>query len=129
MGRELKHILCIDDQEDILEVTRMCLETVGGYQVTICNNGRGGIDTAREIGPDVILIDVMMPDTDGPAALRILQQDNKLRDIPVIFMTARVHKSEVEEYIKMGAVGVISKPFNPMGLAGEIQTIWSNLNG
>ena len=127
--RKLEHILCIDDERDILEIVRLCLETVGNYKVTTCNGGKAGIAQAQDVRPDLIMIDVMMPDLDGPSTFRKMQEHEVLKDIPVIFMTARVQKAEVDEYLQLGAVAVIAKPFDPMSLSDEIEKIWRSLHG
>ena len=125
--QDLKSIICIDDEQDILEITKLSLETVGGYNVTACNDGHAGIEKALEISPDLFLIDVMMPGIDGPATLEKIKQNDAIKNTPVIFMTARVQPAEVEEYINLGAAGVVSKPFDPMQLAGEVLKIWKNV--
>ena len=127
--RKLEHILCIDDERDILEIVRLCLETVGNYKVTTCYGGKAGIAQALEVHPDLIMIDVMMPDLDGPSTFRKMQDHEDLKNIPVIFMTARVQKTEVDEYLQLGAVAVIAKPFDPMSLSDEIEKIWRSLHG
>src|SRR5215475_8068783 len=74
-----------------------------------------------QVHPDLILLDVMMPRMDGPATLAAIRTIEAARDIPVIFMTARVQGSEVEQYLKLGAIGVVPKPFDPVTLASEIR--------
>lgn len=124
MTQQLKHVLCIDDEDDIREVAQMALEVVGGLIVTTLNSGEKAIAEAEAINPDVILLDVMMPKMDGPTTLTILRQNAALDSIPIILMTARVQQTEIAEYIELGAAGVIPKPFDPMTLATEITKIW-----
>lgn len=123
----LRHIFCIDDEEDILEIAKLCLEMVAGFQVTCCNNAAHAIEKIRQAKPDLILLDMMMPGMDGATALGVLRNDPELSHIPVIFMTARVQQSEISEYIDKGAAGVLPKPFDPMKLSEQITTIWDNL--
>ena len=92
MPDSLHHILCIDDEPDILEIARLCLETVGNYKVVTCKGGKEGIAQAMQSPPDLILIDVMMPDMDGPTTFRKIKEISTLEKIPIIFMTARVQK-------------------------------------
>ena len=127
MSKELNHILCIDDEADILRVAQLCLETMGGYQVTCCNNGNVGIEKAKELKPDIILIDVMMAGMGGPQTLKQLRTFPELDNIPVVFMTARIQPEEVEEYLKLGAAAVIAKPFEPMKISDEIKEIWDRV--
>jgi CheY-like chemotaxis protein len=124
MGDELRHILCVDDDPDILRIAAMSLELVGGLTVTTAGSGAEAIETARRVRPDVIILDVMMPGMDGPATLARIRADPDLAAIPVVLLTARVRGVEVDDYLTAGADGVIAKPFDPMMLAGEISALW-----
>jgi two-component system, OmpR family, response regulator len=118
----LTRILCIDDETDILEIAKMSLETVGGFTVKTCSRGMEGIEQADSFKPDMILLDVMMPGLDGPATLKILQAKPALKNVPIIFMTAKVQPSEIANYLSVGAAGVIAKPFDPMTLPQEVKS-------
>ena len=122
---ELRHIMCVDDEGDILEVARMCLEIVGGFRVTCSGGGRAALADAARDPPDLILLDVMMPEMNGMETVRLMRAIPKLRSIPVIFMTARVQRPEIASYLKSGAAGFIAKPFEPMALAGQVRAIWA----
>lgn len=124
MNKKLQHIICIDDDPIVLEITRMCLEKVGGFTVTALESGADIIEKAKFIKPDMVLVDVMMPLMDGPAVLNELQMDPLLKHIPVVFVTARVQPYEVEEYIRLGAKDVIAKPFDPMTLPDQLRAIF-----
>lgn len=115
-----KHILLIDDEEDIREVAAMSLETVAGWRVTCASSGAEGIKLAEQGAPDAILLDVMMPDQDGPQTLRLLRQNVKTKAIPVLFLTAKVQAIERKRLQDIGASGTLAKPFDPMKLAEEI---------
>lgn len=123
MGK-LKCVLCVDDDKDILEVARMSLEIVAGLDVTTCENGLAAIELARQLKPDIILLDVMMPGIDGPTTLRRIQADPAIAHIPVVLVTARVQAHEMSRYLDLGATRVIPKPFDPMTLHREISAIW-----
>ncbi|WP_339874075.1 response regulator [uncultured Brevundimonas sp.] len=123
----LNHVLCVDDDPDILEVAKISLELVGGLTVTGLDSGTRCLAEAATVRPDLILLDVMMPGLDGPATLMALKADPGLDAMPVVFMTARVQEVEVQQYLAMGAVAVIPKPFNPMTLADQIKAIWAGL--
>ncbi len=125
----LHRILCIDDERDILDVAQMCLQIVGGFDVTVCDSGAKGLAQAAADRPDLILLDVMMPDMNGPETLEHLQASPALRDIPVIFVTARIQPAEIQSYLRMGVTGVIPKPFDPMALAGQVREIWEAYHG
>jgi CheY-like chemotaxis protein len=118
-----KHILLIDDEEDIREVTAVSLETVAGWQVSSADSGLAGLELARKARPDAILLDVMMPERDGPATLRLLHNDEATRGIPVIFLTAKVQSIEQERLEAIGAAGILAKPFDPLSLADQIKEI------
>src|SRR5262249_3537727 len=107
------HILCVDDEEDILEVVQMCLSFDGGFSISTCKSGPEALDFLNRERPDLILLDVMMPKMDGPATFAAIKTIEAARDVPVIFMTARVQSAEVEHYLKLGAIGVVPKPFDP----------------
>jgi CheY-like chemotaxis protein len=123
-GRTLHRILLAEDEPDIQAVTRMALEMIGGFTVELCEGGGEVRSKALEFRPDVILMDIMMPGMDGPAAFRSLQEDPRTSTIPVIFMTARVQPQEVAGYREMGAMGVIPKPFNPLTLTDKVTRLW-----
>lgn len=122
----LKHILCIDDEDDILQVTRLSLEAVGGFEVSTCKGGAGAPAVAKQFRPDLILLDVMMPGMDGPSTLKVFQMDPEVSGIPVVFMTAKVQSSEISHYIKLGALGVVPKPFDPMTLPKQVEALWES---
>src|SRR5690349_10360865 len=120
MGTKPKHILLIDDEEDIREVAAMSLETVAGWRVSCASSGAEGIKLAEQNVPDAILLDVMMPDQDGPQILRLLRQNAKTKSIPVLFLTAKVQAIERQRLSDIGASGTLAKPFDPIKLADEI---------
>ena len=94
------------------------------YEVITANSGAEAIERAVAESPDVILLDVMMPGMDGPTTFTELRNIPGLQHVPIIFMTAKVQKHEIEDYKRLsGAAGVITKPFDPMTLLKEIQAI------
>lgn len=115
-----KCLLVIDDEEDIREVTQLSLEMVGGWEVQTACCGGEGLSKARAEQPDAILLDVMMPDMDGPTTFQKLQADPHTSHIPVFFLTAKVQPSEQRQFIGLGVRGVIAKPFDPLKLAAEV---------
>ena len=126
--KPLVKILMVEDEPDIQAVARMALEFVGGFQVEICNSGREALDRVLGCAPDLILMDVMMPEMDGPSTLLALRADPATAGHPVIFMTAKVQTHEVARYKEIGALGVIAKPFDPMTLASTIRSLWEKDN-
>lgn len=128
VGR-LNKVLYVEDDLDIQVVAQLALETVGGMTLAVCSSGQEAIEKAAAFDPEMILLDVMMPGMDGPTTLVNLRAIEKLKETPVVFMTAKVMPSDVVRYIKLGAVDVIAKPFDPMTLATRIQNIWSVCHG
>ena len=122
-ARRIRTVLMVDDEPDIRRVGQMSLELVGQLQVLLAGGGEEAVAMAAREQPDVILLDVMMPTLDGPATLDRLRALPATAGIPVIFMTAKVQRHEVEQYLARGAKGVIFKPFDPMTLPQEISRI------
>lgn len=116
-------VLLVDDEEDIRKIGRLSLEAVGKFETLVAASAAEGIALARLERPDLILMDMMMPGMDGLAALAELRHTPELAAIPVLFMTAKVQRSEIEHYLSVGAIGVIQKPFDPMTLPDEIRRI------
>ena len=121
----LERIMHIEDDLSIQEVTRVALEIVGGFEVLSCSSGAEGLARLEDFKPDLLLLDVMMPEMDGPETLARIRDLPGLADLPVIFMTAKVQAEEIREYHRLSAAGVIVKPFDPMTLADQIRTIWN----
>ncbi|MGB0969982.1 MAG: response regulator [Mycobacterium sp.] len=103
-----------DDEEGIRKIGQVSLEAVGQIETAIAASAREGIDVALGDRPDLILSDIVMPGMDVVAALAEFRDTPELGDIPEIFMTAKAQPSEVASYIEKGAIGVITKPFDPM---------------
>jgi len=123
-----QRILYVEDEPDIQTITRIALETVGGFTLEVCNSGMEAVNKATAFEPDLILLDVMMPGMDGPSTLAELRTLQATRDTPVIFMTAKAQRHEIRQYKAMGALDVISKPFDPMRLADNVRSIWERAN-
>ncbi len=116
-------VLLIDDEPHIRRIGELSLKGVGKWIVVLASNGPEALEMAERESPDVILLDVMMPGMDGPETLKQLRGREVTARIPVIFMTAKVQKHEVDKYRVAGAVGVIPKPFDPMTLPSQIVQI------
>ena len=121
----LARILYVEDDPDIQAVAQLALEAVGGFTVYLSDSGADGLLAAAREQPDLILLDVMMPGMDGPTTLASLRADPDVMGIPVIFVTAKVQPAEVEHFTSLGALGVISKPFDPMTLADVVTELWA----
>lgn len=111
-------ILIVDDEPHMLRVTELSLKK-GGYSLILGRNGREAIELARREKPALIIMDVLMPEMDGLTALRQLKQDEQVKSIPVIMLTARGHVLTRQEAETCGAAVFLTKPFSPTQLLSE----------
>jgi CheY-like chemotaxis protein len=118
-----KRVLVIDDEDDIREVAQLSLEAVAGWDVLGARSGSEGLHAAAEHMPDAILLDVMMPEMDGPTTFRALQAQASTASIPVILLTAKVQSSDRSRFQDLGVAGVLTKPFDPMELARQVAEV------
>jgi CheY-like chemotaxis protein len=114
-------VLYVDDEPDIREIAALALELDSDIEVRSAPSGSAALQEAAEWHPDAILLDVMMPDMDGPATLSRLREREATKEIPVIFITARAQTKEIAQLKSLGAIDVITKPFDPMALASEVR--------
>jgi CheY-like chemotaxis protein len=119
-----RRVLVVDDEESIREIARLSMEAVGGHKVTTASSGREALRIATADSPDVILLDVMMPELDGPSTVSKLQADPRTRDIGIVMLTAKVHPNETARFSELpGVAGVLAKPFDPMTLPQQVAEI------
>jgi len=115
-------LLLAEDEPDVQLIARLSLKR-GGFQVITVNNGIEALARVATDRPDVILLDWMMPDMDGFETCKRLKADPGTKDIPVIFLTAKVQESEVAKALALGAAGCIGKPFDALTLGSQVRTI------
>ena len=121
-GRQKRKILIIDDEMAFTAIAKLTLELNDKYEVCIENDPRTAIATARRFGPDIILLDVIMPKPDGSVLYMQFKSDPSLRHIPIIFVTAIVRRKLVEEHNgKIGGRFYIAKPVSADGLIKAIE--------
>lgn len=125
--KKCQSVLYVDDDPDICQVVQTTLCLIAGFDVRTANSGERAIDLAYDLRPDLIILDVMMPGLDGPSTYRRLRENTLIADIPVIFMTAKILPTEVAHLLRLGAIGVIGKPFDPMALGDEVLALWNKL--
>ncbi|MDH5180571.1 MAG: response regulator [Gammaproteobacteria bacterium] len=125
MSKTLERILYVEDEGDIQKVAQVALETLGKFELLICSSGREALEQAEAFAPDLLLLDVMMPGMDGPTTLEALRKIPALQQTPVMFMTAKVQPQEIAHFKTLGAIEVLTKPFEAMKLAQQIRDIWA----
>jgi CheY-like chemotaxis protein len=115
-----RRILLVDDEDDIREVAQASLELIAGWDVRTAASGQEAISMAQSDPPDAILLDVMMPEMDGPTTFMRLRELPETREIPIVFLTAKVQAADHRRIGELGAAAVLAKPFDPMRLAEEV---------
>lgn len=118
-----KRILLIDDEDGARKIIQFSLEAAAGWEVLTAASGVEGLSFAETEQLDAILLDVMMPDLDGPATFQRLQENLKTRSIPVIILTAKANPAEHQPLVELGVAGIITKPFKIPALIAQIRAI------
>ena len=124
MTETLHRLAYVEDEADIRTVAQMALQLMGGYEVALYASGEEALRQLPQALPQLLLMDVMMPGQDGPSVLQAMRQIPALQQLPVIFITAKAQQGEIDHYKSLGAIGVITKPFDPMKLAAQVAEIW-----
>ncbi len=119
----LQTILYAEDEPDIQRIVKLALETVAGFRLIACHSGEEAITRAHEAKIDLILLDVMMPQMDGPTTLKHLREIPALAQTPAVFMTAKAQPNEIAYFKSLGALDVVAKPFDPMTLGASLRAI------
>jgi DNA-binding response OmpR family regulator len=125
--RPLNRICYVEDDEDIQRIVRMSLERVGKMTVEVVGDPTMAIDAMNAFKPDLVMLDWMMPKLDGVALFRQMQARPDTQALPVVFITARASQRDLDELMKIGAAGTISKPFSPKDLPEQLREIWKKL--
>ena len=125
----LQRILLADDEPDILEISRIALETVGGFDVSVCSSGKTLLERLSEFEPDLVIVDVLMPDMTGPEVFEEIRRRPEFDAVPVIYLTGVIQEEELEDLRKAGVADIILKPFDPMTLADRINDVWKGTHG
>ena len=112
-------VVVVDDEEDIREIAALSLSLAGWDAVPVAS-GTSALEAVAGAQPDAVLLDVMMPDLDGPATLARLREEGLIEGVPVIFLTAKVQAADRRQLDALGVAGTIGKPFDPMRLADEV---------
>jgi DNA-binding response OmpR family regulator len=122
----MKKILVVDDEDDILHFLEMVLKEKG-YQVTTASGGHEALTRAQIDKPDLVLLDIMMPQMDGWEVLKLLRVDEDTRRIPVAMLSARTEAKDRVQGLQEGAIDYICKPFSLTELLGKIEAIFAQV--
>jgi len=115
-------ILIVEDEEDVLELVRYNLEK-NGYLTDSALNGRKALEKIRSTLPDLILLDLMLPEVDGLEICRSVKRDPRTADIPVIMLTAKGTEADIVAGLEMGADDYVTKPFSPRVLMARVKAV------
>jgi two-component system, OmpR family, response regulator len=126
-ARPLQRVCYVEDDEDIQKIVRVSLERIGKMTVEVIGDPMVAIDAIKSFKPELVMLDWMMPGMDGPTLYRKMKDIPEVRDLPVVFITAKASQRELDELRTLGAAGTISKPFAPRDLPGQLQEIWRGL--
>jgi len=122
---KLNTVLLVEDESDIRLLVTMTLSRLGGMEVHAEPSGRGALGYLAEGNhPDLIVLDVMMPDMDGVQTFEAIRAMPGFEQTPVCFLTAKVHPAEVQRWHELGITDVLSKPFSPALLPGQVKACW-----
>jgi len=125
--RPLNRICYVEDDEDIQRIVRLSLERLGKMTVEVVTDPMVAIDAIKAFGPDLVMLDWMMPEMDGPTLYRKMKAEPATSALPVVFITAKAAQRDLDELKSLGAAGTISKPFSPKDLPEQLREIWKKL--
>jgi two-component system phosphate regulon response regulator PhoB len=117
-----EHVLIVDDETDILELIRYNLQKEG-YRVTTVKTGEEGLQLVRELKPDVVVLDLMLPGLDGLSVCNRLKRDESTRSIPVVMLTAKAEDTDIVTGLELGADDYVTKPFSPKVLTARLRAV------
>ncbi|MCB9983323.1 MAG: response regulator [Rhodospirillales bacterium] len=120
-----ERIAYVDDEQDLRELLRVTLEDAGyGGALATCGSGREFLQRIRVLQPELILLDIKMPDMDGLAVIAELKTRDMGKDVPIVFVTGSMKLEMLERYKPLGVVGVIHKPLDLDRLVEDISALW-----
>jgi two-component system, OmpR family, response regulator len=122
----IRSILLVDDDADIRRLAALSLERIGGFRVTLAASAQEALEQVCRALPDLVLLDVSMPETDGPAALAALRALPAMKAVPIVFLTAGAGGGDAARLCALGAIGVIAKPFELRELPVRVRDIAAN---
>jgi CheY-like chemotaxis protein len=119
----MKRILIIDDEPGICQVVQVAFKVVAQWDVLVASSSQAGIDLAEAEQPDAILLDVMMPEVDGFSTVEKMQENPKIKPIPIILLTAKAQAKDRERFAQLPIAGVITKPFKAPTLVKQVRDL------
>ena len=122
------NVILAEDDLDIQLVARLALKRAG-FTVKVVGNGQEALDAVKQQTPDVILLNWMMPELDGPETCRRLKADPSTAAIPVVFLTAKSQEAEIQRGLSLGAAGYVTKPFDALALGQQVKDIINKASG
>ncbi len=125
--RPLAKVCYVEDDEDIQRIVRMSLERIGKLTVDVVGDPMVAIERMKAFTPDLVLLDWMMPGMDGPTLFKKMKEYPETASLPAVFITAKASQTELDDLIRMGAIGTISKPFSPKDLPDQLRALWAKV--
>ena len=126
---KFERVMCVEDDPDIRLILDFSIGRMGGFSLCLCSGGQEAIDKIESFRPQLVLLDVMMPEMSGPQTLLKLRELPAMEGVPIVFLTAKAMQDEVEELLAYGATGIIVKPFDPVALPDNIRIYWDHGRG
>lgn len=123
---ELKKILYVEDDLHIQTLITMSLEDIGGFELKTCSSGKEALTKIQDYKPDLLLLDIMMPIMNGVELLQEIRKIPEFANKPAIFITAKIQMDDIVNYSKLGILGVIAKPFDPVTISDTIRHLWDH---
>lgn len=113
-------VLIVDDEPDVRELARIGFEVVGGHQAVLASNGLEALERLADTTVDAVVMDVQMPELDGPSTLTEIRATFPADQLPVVFLTASVRPEDLNALHELDVSGVLAKPFDPLTLSAEV---------
>jgi CheY-like chemotaxis protein len=126
---QFERVMCVEDDPDIRMILDFSLGRMGGFSLCLCESGMQALERVPEFKPQLVLLDVMMPEMSGPETLVKLREMTDIQGVPIVFLTAKAMQDEVEALLEHGATGIIVKPFDPVALPQNIRIYWEHGRG
>lgn len=121
---QLKSILYVEDDPHVRRVAKLGMELIGQFTVWDCHSGGAALRQGGDCMPDLILLDIMLPDLDGMATLGLLRRMKHLASTPVMFATGLTQTDDIVRYMAAGAIGILAKPLDPARLSTQLKVLW-----